>query len=313
MHYKHIFGPVPSRRLGVSLGIDVIPFKTCSFNCSYCECGLTTNLTIKRESFFDYKEILQEIINFMQNNEKPDYITYSGSGEPTLYKDFGILTKEIKEKYPDQKIALLTNSSLFYLEEVREDANLCDLVLPSLDAASNLEFLKLDRPHPKLKLDKIIDGLIEFRKIYSGLIYLEVFFAKGINDTQNNINALYETIKEINPDKVQLNTLDRPPAESFVEAVSKEFLESIVELWKDLDVEIISRFKSRKEIKSYNNNVEDLIIETIHRRPVTLNDLSSITGLPVVEINKYLDVLEKEKIIQSKIINNNVFITIVNK
>lgn len=312
MTYRHVFGPVPSRRLGVSLGIDVIPFKTCSFNCAYCECGLTTNLTIGRKSFFDYKDILDEIIDFMENNDAPDYITYSGSGEPTLYKDFGILTKKIKEKYPDQKIALLTNSSLFYLKEVREEASLCDLVLPSLDAASNLEFLKLDRPHHSLKLDKIIDGLIEFRKNYSGLIYLEIFFAKGINDTENNINALYKTLKKINPDKIQLNTLDRPPAENFVKPVSKEFLQELVEKWNDLDVEIISRFKSRKEIRSYNNNIEDLIIETIHRRPVTLNDLATITGLPIVEINKYLDVLEKEKVIQSKIINNNVFITILN-
>ena len=142
---------------------------------------------------------------------------------------------------------------------------------------------------------------------------MEIFFAKGINDTEKNINALYDTIKKINPDKIQLNTLDRPPAENFIKPVSKEFLQQLVEKWNDLDVEIISRFKSRKEIKSYNNNVEDLIIETIHRRPVTLNDLASITGLPVVEINKYLDVLEKEKIIQSKIINKNVFITILNK
>ena len=308
MSYKHIFGPVPSRRLGVSLGVDVIPFKTCSFNCAYCECGLTTNLTIERKEFFPVEKIFSEIMDYMDKNNPPDYITYSGSGEPTLYSRLGELTEKIKNNYPDQKVALLTNSSLFYDPVVRREASICDLVLPSLDSAIEYEYLKLDRPFHTLKLDKIIQGLIDFRKEYRGKIWLEIFFAKGINDTRENISELYKVIKKIKPDKVQLNTLDRPPAESFIKPVTKEFLQNIVDIWKDLDVEIISRFKNRKEIRSYNQKIEDILIETISRRPCTLDDLSIITGLPVVEINKYLDVLENNGQITSIIINDKVLI-----
>ncbi len=307
--YKYLFGPVPSRRLGVSLGIDLIPYKTCSFNCQYCECGQTTNHTAQRQTFVKFEKIIDELKDFMSKNPEPDYITFSGSGEPTLYRDLGMLSGAIKKLFPNTKLALLTNSSLLFDEEVMEDISECDIILPSIDTLIEDEFLILDKPAESITLDKIKKGFYNLRDNFDGKVWVEIFFAKGINDSKKNINDLYDFLHEIDPDKIQLNTLDRPPAIEGIKPVSKEFLQEIVDTWNDLDVEIISKFKQRKQIKSYNNNLEETIIETIKRRPVTLEDLENITGLKRMEINKYLDILESENKIKSKIIENQVFIT----
>lgn len=308
--YKFIFGPVASRRLGISLGVDLLPYKTCSLDCIYCECGKTTNLTINRENFFDFNEVLNELEDFLNNNHKPDVITFSGSGEPTLYKDFGILAKEIKNKFEDTKLCLLTNSTLFYIKEVREQALNFDIVLPSLDAATNEDFYKINRPHKDLKLDDIINGLILFRKEFKGEIWLEIFLAKNVNDSNENLENLYNAIKKILPDKIQLNTLDRPPAYEGVESVEKEFLEKIVQKWNDFNVEIISRYKKRENIKEYSEAFEHLILNLLKRRPMTVDDLHYVFNIDKKIINKYLDILESEKKIKTIILDGKVFVTI---
>lgn len=308
MSYKHLFGPVPSRRLGISLGIDLLPFKTCSFNCIYCECGRTTDFSLTREEFFPLDEIWNELEDYFATHPAPDFLTFSGSGEPTLYSRLGELIQRTKKRMPGQHVAILTNSSLFHMKDVREDCSKADVVLPSLDSARIETFVKIDRPARKSDLNAIIDGLVEFRKIFPGEIWLEIFFALGINDSPEDVTALHEAISKIRPDIVQLNTLDRPPAEFNVKPVPKAFLESIVTGWNDCNVEIISRFKDRSEISGYSRDFEDELISTISRRPLTRFDIERAFGKSPAEINKYLDILEKEKKIKNTIIEGKIFI-----
>ncbi len=309
MKYKYVFGPVPSRRLGVSLGIDLIPYKVCSYNCIYCECGRTTELTLLRKEYVPTDIVVKEIDDYMNNHPAPDFITFSGSGEPTLHSKIGLILSHIKSKYPHIKTAVLTNGSLLYLPEVREELLKADVVLPSLDAALKSSFIKINRPNGKLKLDKIINGLIDFRQDYKGEIWLEVFIVEGINTDKENLDALKSAILKIQPDRIQLNTLDRPGTEDWVKPASKETLESIISYWNIPNAEIISKYKSRKEIKSYRNDTESAILETIRRRPCTLTDLSEILGLHINELNKYLDVLESEGKIAAKAEKRGVFYT----
>jgi len=312
MAYTYIFGPVPSRRLGISLGIDLLPFKTCSFNCIYCECGRTTQYLNERKEFFPVENIFSEISDYLSNNEYPDFLTFSGSGEPTLYSKLGELISMCKARFPEIKVAILTNSSLLYREDVRNECSLADVVLPSLDSARLESFLKLDRPFEKDKLNLIIYGLIEFRKMYEKEIWLEIFFAQGINDSEEDLNALHEAIIKIKPDLIQLNTLDRPPAESFTKPVPKKFLEDVAKRWNDLPVEIISRYKNRGEIENYSKEFEQQILAALKRRPLTRSDLTYVFNKPMVEIAKYLDILEYEKKIKNVILNKKIFIQIVN-
>lgn len=294
MKYKHLFGPVPSRRLGISLGVDLVPHKVCSLNCVYCEVGRTTNLTIEREEYIPLNDILTELKSYLDNKPELDYITFSGAGEPLLHSGIGKVITFIKENYPQYKLALLTNSTLLYDENVREEILGIDLLLPSLDAVSEKVFKKLNRPYSKLDNNKIIEGLTKFSKDFTGKIWLEVFIVPGLNDTTGELELLKNVIKDIAPDQVQLNTLDRPGTESWIEPVTKSKMEEIAELFKPLPVEIIAKFQPRNKIRSYQKDVEQQIIETIKRRPCTDKDLSEMLGIHINEINKYLSELLHE-------------------
>jgi wyosine [tRNA(Phe)-imidazoG37] synthetase (radical SAM superfamily) len=182
--YKHLFGPVPSRRLGMSLGVDLIPKKVCSLNCVYCEVGKTTNLTLERKEYVSVEAVKAELKHYFNHNSfaVPDYITFSGSGEPTLNIYLGEILQFIKENKPDIPIAVLTNGTLLYKEEVRKSLLQADVVLPSLDAATEPVFKKINRPVKDLNISECIQGLIEFRKEFSNKIWLEIFILPGYND-----------------------------------------------------------------------------------------------------------------------------------
>jgi wyosine [tRNA(Phe)-imidazoG37] synthetase (radical SAM superfamily) len=296
--YKYLFGPVPSRRLGMSLGIDLVPHKVCSLNCIYCECGRTTLLTTERKEYIPYKAVTEEIDHYLRHNPRPDYFTFSGSGEPTLNSRIGDVLRFIKSK-SDVPVAVLTNGTLFYDKEVRSELLDADVVLPSLDAAEELAFRKINRPWHKLNIPEYIQGLIDFRKEYAGLIWLEVLIIPGINDNPENLQALKEAFLSIQPDEIQLNTLDRPGAVENIRAATRKELQEIVDFWNLPQVKIIASAPNRKKIVSYRDDTETAILETIKRRPCTLEDLHKILGLHINEINKYLDVLEDEKKIYS--------------
>ncbi|TNF41021.1 MAG: radical SAM protein, partial [Bacteroidetes bacterium] len=276
--YKYLFGPVPSRRLGISLGIDLVPNKVCSLNCVYCECGRTTKLTTDRKEYVSVDEVLKELSHYLTNNPAPDYITFSGSGEPTLNSGTGKTLDFIKEKYPDIPVAILTNGTLLQFKQVRNEILKADLVLPSLDAATEAVFRKINRPHKKLTIENCIEGLFSFRNEYSGKINLEVFILPGYNNSHEELNELKKAIQRIKPDVVQLNTLDRPGTLKNLTPASSQELQEIVKNWNLRNVEIIASAPARKKILSYRNDIETAILETISRRPCTVEDLVSILG-----------------------------------
>lgn len=297
--YKYLFGPVPSRRLGMSLGIDLVPHKVCSLNCIYCECGPTTKLTTQRNEYVPYNEVIRELKQFFSGKPSLDYITFSGSGEPTLNSRIGDVLTFIKQNYPDIPVAVLTNGTLLKDKQVRSEILNADVVLPSLDVASCRSFKKMNMPFHSVKIDDYINGLIKFRKEYKGKIWLESLIIPGYNNSKQELKQLKEAFIKIKPDKIQLNTLDRPGVLPGLKAASKEELEQIKEFLKLDNVEIIAAAESRKDVKSYRDDIESAILETIFRRPCTVEDLAKILGLHENEINKYLDVLETDKKITS--------------
>ncbi len=297
--YKYLFGPVPSRRLGMSLGVDLVPKKVCSLDCVYCEVGKTTKLTLDRKEYIKIDKIKEELIHYFHHNPDPDYITFSGSGEPTLNIFIGEILRFIKQNKPGIPVAVLTNGTLFYDKKVREAILNADVVLPSLDAATEDVFRKINRPVKDLSIDKYVQGLVDFSKEFKGKIWLEVFILPGFNDTDNELVALKNVILKIKPDSIQLNTLDRPGTISNLRGATKKELQRVADYWNLNNVEIISSSQERRDIPSFRSDIETAIIETISRRPCTLDDLTKILGLHINEINKYLDVLESEEKIKT--------------
>ncbi|MCD6180725.1 MAG: radical SAM protein [Bacteroidales bacterium] len=305
--YKYLFGPVPSRRLGMSLGVDLIPKKVCSLNCVYCEVGKTTKLTTDRMEYVKYDKIIAEIKRFMSNNPKIDYITFSGSGEPTLNSKIGAVMDFIKTNYPDIKTAVLTNGTLLSDKKLRKELLKADVILPSLDAASQEVFEKIDRPNAKIKIDNYIQGLIDLREEYKGKIWLEIFLLKNYNDSEKELDLLKKAIIKINPDSIQLNTLDRPGTVMDLIPLSRNELQKIIDYWELPKVEIIASAPERTNIDSYSGDIETAILETIARRPCTLDDLHRFLGIHINEINKYLGPLEADNKIKSVSLERGVF------
>ena len=297
--YKYLFGPVPSRRLGMSLGVDLVPRKACSLNCVYCEVGKTTILTTERKEFYPQDAIIRELDHYFQNSPDPDYITFSGYGEPTLNTALGGIIHFIKSQKPHIPIAVLTNGTLFQDKKVRTELLEADLVMPSLDAATQEVFEKINRPEKSLHIEDYIQGLVDFRREFPGTINLEIFILPGYNDQESELIALQAAILKIKPDGVQLNTLDRPGTESGLQPATQEELMRIIDFWQLDNVQIIAKVKERKKAQAYRKDTATAILETIDRRPCTLEDLSEILGLHVNEINKYLSVLETEGKIES--------------
>ncbi len=299
--YRHLFGPVPSRRLGMSLGVDLVPKKVCSFDCVYCEVGKTTRLTLERKEYVRYEEISRELNSYLSSAPDPDYITFSGSGEPTLNSRLGDVIDFIKQVRPSLPLAVLTNGSLLYDPQVRRELRRADLVLPSLDAGTAAAFSRINRPAADLDFATYVQGLIDFRREFAGIIRLEVFILPGYNDAPDEIAALAATLRRIDPDAVQLNTLDRPGTEPGLHSATLERLQQIAQtLAPGLigSVEIIAAAK-RRSLAAYRSDVESAILETIARRPCTLDDLCRMLGLHANEVNKYLDVLGGEEKIKA--------------
>ncbi|OGX41070.1 MAG: hypothetical protein A2984_03375 [Omnitrophica WOR_2 bacterium RIFCSPLOWO2_01_FULL_41_12] len=230
---KYIYGPVKSRRLGLSLGITLTPYKICSFNCVYCQLGRTTLQAHERKEYIPIQEIINELKLWFFNNAQQaknlNYITLSGAGEPTLNIKIGEVIIEIK-KITALPIAVITNASLLNMPSVRKELCNADLIVPSLDSVDLTSFIKIDRPKEEIKIEGIIDGLVNLRKEFKGKVWLEVMLVKGINDGLEQVRKLKEIIDKINPDKVQLNSPVRSTAEPQVQAVDKKRIEKIKEI-----------------------------------------------------------------------------------
>lgn len=206
----YAYGPVPSRRLGRSLGVSPIPRKTCSYNCIYCQLGLTGKLQVKRESFYPKEDILSDIEKIM-NPANVDYITFVGDGEPTLCKDLGWLIKSCKQQW-QIPVAVITNGSLFFMEDVRQDLESSDVVLPTLDAGSEDVYRTLNRPHASIGFEEMLQGQVDFRKEYPGKIWLEVMLVKDVNDSDKSLLEIKDAIEQVKPDRIYISVPIRPPA-----------------------------------------------------------------------------------------------------
>lgn len=231
---KYLYGPVNSRRLGLSLGVTLTLYKVCTFNCVYCQLGRTIATTKERKDYIPIEEVINELRLWLQYNKPQvsqlNYITLSGLGEPTLNLKIGQLIPQIKN-LTNTAVAVITNSSLLNLPAVRQDLLQADLIIPSLDAVTAFRFTKIDRPHPEIKIEEIIEGLISLRKEFKGKIWLEVMLAKGVNDDIRHMRKFEEVIDKINPDKIHLNSPLRTTAETNILPVKRKKLEEIKELF----------------------------------------------------------------------------------
>ena len=306
MQYRHLFGPVPSRRLGRSLGIDLTPGKQCSLNCVYCECGSTSGLTLERAEYVPTAEVVAELRDYLGRSPELDSVTFSGSGEPTLHSGVGEIVRFLKDEFPQYAVTMLTNSTLLHRPEVRAEILPCDRVVPSLDAVSDDVFRQINRPYPDLTAEMIIDGIRKFRSEYGGELWLEGFIIPGVNDDEVELARLHAAAHLIAPDRIQLNSLDRPGAVRWIEAMPLERLRTIARDFGPT-AEAISRPVTRHSITAFEEDVRERILQTVRVRPCTLDDLSDMLGLHPMEVGKYLDVLLAEKELKTERLERGFF------
>ncbi|RTZ91716.1 MAG: radical SAM protein [Deltaproteobacteria bacterium] len=296
--YRYLYGPVPSRRLGASLGIDLIPKKICSYDCIYCQVGKTTNHTLKRKAYYPTEAIKKELKEFLEdpdNAGRVDILTFSGSGEPTLHAGIGELIRFLKE-ITSIPVAVITNGSLLWDPQLQEDLLPADRIVPSLDAVTPAAFEAVNRPVEGLSVSRVIEGLKAFRERYKGEIWVEVLLCEGVNDAETDIAAIKKVLDEIGPDKVQLNTVVRPPAEVTARPLSEERLREICEFLGE-KAEVIASFDTTR-IPAYHKATEEEILNLLRRRPETAQKMSRSLGLHLHEVEKYLtQLLRKEKVL----------------
>ncbi len=286
---SYLFGPVLSRRLGRSLGVDIVPAKTCPYDCVYCEVARTTCHTLERRHFHPVDEILQEIADFFTCGGEADYVTITGSGEPTLCLDLGTIISEIKRRF-DVRVAVITDSALLWDDEVRRELGEADIVMPSLDAARPESFEKVNRPVPGLTVEKVIEGLAAFTAGYRGKVWLEVLLVEGVNDAGEDVEALGEAISRIAPERVQLNTVVRPPAGGNARRVPQARLEEIA---KRLSISAPTEVVATAAYESGGGGFENLyeaILDTVRRRPCPFGELEAGLGVDDAALR---DALEK--------------------
>ncbi len=290
---KYLYGPVASRRLGSSLGVDILPLKTCSFNCVYCQLGNTPRTTLERREYLPAGPVLDEIAAYFEGDgPRPDYVTFSGSGEPTLHLGLGGLVRAAKER-TGSKVAVLTNSSLISRPDVRKDLAGADLVVPSLDAATQEMFERVNRPAAGLEVSAIIEGLAAFRGEFSGELRLEVLIVNGLNDTDDELDAIRAAIEKIGPDSIDVNTVARPPAEE-VRPVPAERLAEIVEFFGPRAVAVVTSGKAHQAVPG---EAAEKILALLRRRPCSFAEICSSLGLETSEAAATLAALSRKGLV----------------
>jgi len=294
---KYVYGPVPSRRLGLSLGIDIMPFKLCTLDCLYCQLAKTTQKTIERSDYVPVEAVLAELKKKLAQGLQADFITISGSGEPTLNSQLGELIDGIK-KITNIPVAVLTNGTLLTDKSVRADCGRADVVLPSLDAGDEQTFRRINRPHRSISIEKLIAGLCKFRDEFTGRIWLEVFLLEGLNTDADQIAKIKAAIKQIRPDRVQLNTAVRPVAEPDAKRVDDEKLHAIA---KELgqNCEVVADSPPKCSAAHFEYNAEDLL-SILKRRPCSINDICSALGIARNQVVKYITHFQQQGVIDSE-------------
>lgn len=300
---KRVFGPVLSKRLGNSLGIDVIPHKTCSYNCIYCQLGSEENTITDLTNYYSVDEIIYELKEALLNNKNIDYITFTGSGEPTLYKDLKKLIYEIKQ-ITDIPVCIITNGSLLYKQEMRSNLLLADLIIPSLDAGNEETFKLIDNPNKEIDFDKMVEGLIEFKKVFKGEYWLEIFLLKDINDNEDELDDIIKIVNKIKPDRIQLITATRRVANEKAKALSDEELKKIKKYFNskcDIEIDIPNISENHKG----NTRIltEDDIVNFLIRQPDTAYIIAKSFNENERKVKELLDLLIKKNKVREEIVN----------
>ncbi len=309
---KYVYGPVPSRRLGRSLGIDPIPSKTCNYQCIYCQLGKTTNFTNERRDFYLKEEIYKEMEeSITQNKEKFDYITFVGSGEPTLCKSIGELILKAKE-LSKKPICVITNGSLLYNDDVKDEIIVSDVVLPTLDAGDKKLFIKINRPHPSIKYEKMIQGYIDFRKEFNGKFWIEIMLMKGINDSKEELLKIKNKLDLIKPDRIDINVPIRPPTEGWVQIPDK----NVIPILNDVFGEYNNiNFPERGVFSVFSSNFEMELKTLLERHPMRQQQIFetfSSKKFNEQDLLLQLNILESQNKIKKVIYNNQTFWKLIN-
>lgn len=287
---EYVFGPVPSRRLGHSLGINIVPHKVCSFDCIYCEVGKTTELTLERQSFFDVDTFIKEVKEkYAEFEHMIDVVTITGAGEPTLNSDLKEIITRLKSfiKHP---LVILTNSSLIDDPQIRSELQLLDIVVPSLDAVTESIFIEINKPHPTQDLQKLVEGFIIFANDFTGILYPEILIIKGINDTDSEIGKIAEILKQCNYTTVHLNTAFRPAAYEGTTALNDHELLDIALKFKKNGVKIepAEKFIKNLSLKNADNPVNE-ILHLLEMRPCTISEITDIFSIDNTHVVKILN------------------------
>ena len=299
---QHVFGPVPSRRLGRSLGVDLVPFKVCTYDCIYCQLGRTTCKTTERKEWVPLNEVCASLRGALDT--KPDFITLSGSGEPTLFSRPGELIRSIKD-LTDVPVAVLTNGSLLSVPEVRAGLLEADLVVPSLDAGNERLFRIVNRPHEDIAFDRMVEGLIAFRQEYGGRYWLEVLLLGGITAIPAEVEQIADIAAKIGPDRVHLNTATRPPAEKSAIAVQKAELERLAAAFGGTAT-VVADYPATAQQGEFAARRED-VLNLLRRRPCTVDDIAAGLGLHRNEVVKYVEELVDERLLSTSTSDGRVY------
>jgi wyosine [tRNA(Phe)-imidazoG37] synthetase (radical SAM superfamily) len=303
--YRYLYGPVPSRRLGRSLGIDLVPYKICTYDCIYCQIGKTTERTLSRKEYIPVNEILEEVKRFLKEETSSiDHLSLSGSGEPTLHSQIRSVIEGI-EALTSIPVAVITNGSLLYQEKVRQDLLPADLVLPSLDAVTSEVFMRINRPRRGFSIEKVIEGLVELRKVYKGQIWLEILFCKGVNDGKEELLKMKKVVDRIQPDRIHLNTVVRPPSEKWVVPLNQKKMEEMRAFFGE-KASIISEF-DRHPPAVTERDIKEEILTILRRRPLSLKDLSQGMGIRENEIAEYIQPLVSEGKIHARFFGDSIY------
>lgn len=296
---RRIYGPVPSRRFGLSLGVDLVPLKTCTLDCVYCQLGPTTEHEVVRSSFYPADQALSQIREALKTGPAPDVLTFAGSGEPTLYADLGTVASGCRE-ISDADLLLITNGTLLHRADVSRDANLFDMVAPSLDAGDADTWRAINGPEATLEFDTVVQGIVEFSHGFAGRLLLEVFFLRGVNDSDRSVQAIAELANRIGPERVDLNTVARPTPGQTVSGVTMEFLASVAPLFEAPAAPIrpFPAGAKTKQIRAeFLGDAARLILDTLARRPCTFDDLCTSLGLSAHSISVELQKLGSQGLV----------------
>lgn len=286
---NHIYGPVPSRRLGFSLGVDLVPFKTCPLDCIYCQLGRTTHQTVRRASYVPAGKVLEELEGTLKKIPAPNFIALSGSGEPTLHSGIGEVIAGIR-KATRVPIAILTNGVLLGEKDVRSACLGADVVIPSLDAGDEKTYLRVNRPFPGLSCQSLVDGITGFRELFPGEVWLEVMILGGITDGEKEVRKIARQVRVIRPRRIHLNTAVRPPAQVLARAVPDLELNRIAGLFQPRAEVILHQVPE----KGSPGLTVEKIIQALERRPCTVQDIAAISGISPVNVLKTIEEMTRE-------------------